>query len=75
MKADLDQLGKALITLAQELWIVKDRQRVLEAALAAKGLTSSEVLDGWEPDAALTAMLEQDRSALIDALLNAMEQR
>ncbi|NND55069.1 MAG: hypothetical protein HKN56_08890 [Gammaproteobacteria bacterium] len=73
--ADLDRLGKALITLAQELWVVKDRQRVLEAALAEKGITTSELLDGWEPDAALSATLEKDRAALIDSLLNALEQR
>ena len=71
--ADLDRLGKALITLAQELWVVKDRQRVLEAALAEKGITTSELLDGWQPDAALTQALEQDRAALIDSLLNALE--
>ncbi|MBT8422363.1 MAG: hypothetical protein KJP03_04515 [Gammaproteobacteria bacterium] len=73
--ADLDRLGKALITLAQELWVVKDRQRVLEAALAENGITTSELLDGWEPDAALSATLEKDRAALIDSLLNALEQR
>ena len=70
---DLDRLGKAVITLAQELWVIKDRQRVLEAALAEKGITTSELLDGWEPDAALTATLEKDRAALIDTLLKTLE--
>lgn len=72
--ADLDRLGKSLITLAQELWVVKDRQRVLEAALAEQGITSSEVLDSWEPDQALSETLEKDRAALIDSLLKALEQ-
>ena len=70
---DLDRLGKALLTLAQELWVVKDRQRILEAALAEQGITTSELLDGWEPDAALSATLENDRAALIDSLLKALE--
>jgi len=70
---DLDRLGKALLTLAQELWVVKDRQRVLEAALAEQGITTSELLDGWEPDAALSATLENDRAELIDSLLKALE--
>ena len=67
------QIGKAVITLAKELWVVKDRQRVLEAALADKGIVTSELLDGWEPDEALTSALEQDRAAFIDSLLKALE--
>lgn len=70
---DLDRLGKALITLAKELWVVKDRQRILEAALAAQGITSSELLDGWEPDATLSEALQKDRAAFIDSLLKALE--
>ena len=70
---DLDRLGKAVITLAKELWVMKDRQRVLEAALADKGIVTSDLLDGWEPDDALQAALEHDRAALIDSLLKALE--
>lgn len=70
---DLDRLGKAVITLAKELWVLKDRQRVLEAALADKGILTSELLDGWQPDAALSAALEKDRAAFIDSLLKALE--
>jgi len=71
--ADLDRLGKALITVAQELWVVKDRQRVLEAALAEKGITTSELLDNWTPDDALAAKLEEDRAQFIDSLLGALQ--
>ncbi len=70
---DLDRLGKALICLAKELWIVKDRQAVLEAALADAGITSSKLLDRYTPDDALTAKLAQERAALLDGLLNALE--
>ena len=70
---DLDRLGKAVITLAKELWVMKDRQRVLEAALADKDIVTSDLLDGWEPDDALQAALEHDRAALIDSLLKALE--
>ena len=70
---DIDRLGKALITLAKELWVVKDRQRVLEAALAENGIVTSELLDGWEPDEALQATLGKDRAAFIESLLKALE--
>jgi len=72
--ADIDQLGKAIITLAQELWVVKDRQRVLEAALADKGILTSELLDNWEPGVELADTLQKDRAALINNLLSVLEQ-
>ena len=36
--ADLDRLGHAVLTLTQELWVMKDRQRVLEALLEEAGV-------------------------------------
>jgi hypothetical protein len=42
---DLDRLGQALLTLAKELWIVKDRVRVLEAALADANVIVADTVD------------------------------
>ncbi len=69
---DLDRLGQALITVTQELSVVKDRVRVLEAALIQNGTLSSEAVDRLQPDEKLQQVLEQDRQALINSLLNVL---
>ena len=72
---DIDRLGRAVITLTKELWIAKDRVRVLEAALVEAGVLSSDAVDRLQPDDTLAAALEQDRADLIDSILEALETR
>jgi hypothetical protein len=69
---DIDRLGEALITLAKELWIVKDRQRVLEAALVDAGFLDPSAVDTYQPDEALTNQLEGERKKLIDDLIDVL---
>lgn len=69
---DIDQLGKALLTLGSELWVVKDRVRVLEAALVNAGLLSADAVNKLQPDAALQKELTTERARLIDAVLAAL---
>ena len=70
---DIDKLGQALMTLTQELWVLKDRQRVLEALLADAGIVTPETINRFEPDAALSEQLSGERRALIDAVLGALQ--
>lgn len=74
---DVDQLGKALLTLARELWIVKDRQKILEAvledALKDQGIAVADRIEKYQPDAELAAALEKDRAAFINSLLKSLE--
>jgi len=62
----VDDLGLALITLARELWVTKDRQIVLESLLMKKGLI--EDVGAVQPDETLTAKLAEERGRFIDAL-------
>lgn len=75
--ADVDRLGKAILTLAGELWAVKDRQKILEAvleeALKDKGLAVAELVDKHQPNAELAASLANDRKAYINSLLKSLE--
>ena len=71
-ETDIDRLGQALVTLTKELWILKDRQRVLEAALADAGLLDSAVIDAYEPDAELAAELRSERQKLIDQVIDGL---
>ena len=70
--ADLDQLGQAVLTLTQELWVMKDRQRVLEALLEAAGVLMPGAIDQHEPDATLTAQLSTERRRLIDQVIGTL---
>ena len=72
--ADIDRLGKALLTLAGEVWTLKDRQRILEAVLSEQGITVSELLEHYQPDDQLAAELAKDRAAFIETLLNSLEE-
>lgn len=69
---DIDRLGQALLTLTRELWIVKDRVRVLEAALANAGVLGATAVDQLQPDSALQAELAAERARLIDTVLDAL---
>lgn len=69
---DLDRLGKTLITLAQELWVVKDRQKILEAALAEASVLEAEAADRFQPDEELSKRLEAERAEYIDQVLGAL---
>ncbi len=66
----LDNLGLAVISLAKELWIVKDRQLVAEALLKQKGLLAD--LDNFQPDPDLTAKLAEERQRFMQDLMTAL---
>lgn len=72
--ADIDRLGKALLTLASEVWTLKDRQRILETVLAEQGIAVSEVLESYQPDERLAAELAEQRTAFIETLLRSLEE-
>lgn len=69
---DIDRLGQALLTLTSELWVTRDRVRILEAALVNAGVLTADAVDKLQPDAALQAELNADRARLIDTLLAAL---
>jgi hypothetical protein len=70
---DIDRLGNAILMLTKELWVAKDRVRVLEAALVEAGVLTSDAVDKLQPDEQLTTQLENDRAQLIDQILSALE--
>jgi mRNA-degrading endonuclease toxin of MazEF toxin-antitoxin module len=70
---DLDRLGQALITLTKELWVTKDRVRILEAALVEAGVIACDAVESLQPNDQLKASLENDRAQLINQILKALE--
>ena len=69
---DVDRLGQALIALTQEVWVLRDRQRILEAALEQAGVLDQAVIDAYSPDAKLAESLARERQQLIDNALQAL---
>ena len=53
----------------QELWVVKDRQLVLEAVLENQGIKVSDAVNRFQPDEALQKRLTEERKQLLDKVL------
>lgn len=66
---DIDKVGNAILTLAQELWAVKDRQAVTELILKERGIDIAEAVDTYVPDADMEARLSQARQALVSKVI------
>jgi len=69
---DVDRLGQALIMLTEELWVLRDRQKILEALLEDAGVMDRATIDAFAPDAELGKSLAAERRQLIDRILAAL---
>lgn len=56
----IEDVAQGFVSLASELWIVKDRMAVLEQLLAQHGIPASPI-DEFEPGGAFKAQLDQAR--------------
>ena len=66
-----DAVARMVESLAEEVWILKDRVLVLEDLLVKKvGFTLDEI-EEYEPDEELTARLTRDRQRLIRKVFGA----
>ncbi len=68
----LDHLGRAVLLLARELWVARDRLAVLEAVLERRGLLSAEEIRDFQPEGALAERLAAERDALARALVETL---
>ncbi len=59
----LDNLGLALIEMAKEMWVMRDRQMVMEAMLREKGLLAD--VDTYQPGPELTARIAAERDRFL----------
>lgn len=68
----IDDLGEAILALTREIWVLTDRQAVLEAVLTGQGIDCSAI-DRYQPDEAMTQALAARRQQLIDNVLVALK--
>ena len=71
-ETDTAALAEAVLTLTQELWILADRQMVMEAVLARHGIDISDEIDRFEPDEALQAKMNEKCQFISRRIVNAM---
>lgn len=70
--SQIDDVANALLVLARELWVVKDRQRVLETLLSDNGIIIPGAVADHQPGPALAAELETERTRYTNALMTAL---
>ncbi|MEM8981459.1 MAG: hypothetical protein AAGC71_00440 [Pseudomonadota bacterium] len=58
-------LFEMVLNTVQELWIVKDRQMVLERVLSDSGVDVAAAVDNFQPDAEMTAQIDAARRQLL----------
>ncbi|MFZ9477277.1 MAG: hypothetical protein ACO29T_00085 [Steroidobacteraceae bacterium] len=69
-----DRATQLALTLARELWVVKDRLLVLESVLASEGFSGlSARLDAFQPDAATRASIDAERKRFIAEVTAALD--
>jgi len=68
---NVDDLGRMLMALLSEMWIMRDRMAVTEKLLAEKAGLTSAAIDDFVPDAAFAAELEALRDKVVSAVVSA----
>lgn len=68
----LDDLGRMIAELTSELWILKDRNMVLEKLLDESGVLATESIDRYVPDSATAAAITAERNALTARIFGAV---
>jgi hypothetical protein len=68
-----DPVARLALTLAKELWMLKDRQRVLEHALDRQGIAVQALVEREPPDAAFDAALAAERQRFVAEVIAALQ--
>ena len=68
---DIPGLGRALVSLAREVWVLNDRLMRLEDVLAAERVIAPGVLGGYTPSPERQAEIDRACTAMITDMLRA----
>ena len=71
----IDRLVGMVFALTAEVHVLRDRMRLLEDALARRGLVDVASLDATVPDGALEVRIAAERTALVRHVLEALPGR
>lgn len=68
-----DPVAQLALTLAKELWMLRDRQLVLEDALARKGIDVRELVERGQPEGDTAKAIEAERKRFVGEVLAALQ--
>ncbi len=68
-----DPAAQLALLLAKELWVLKDRQLVLESVLTQQGIAVRDLVDRYQPTAADAALIDAARKRFAAAVVAALE--
>ena len=71
----VDELVSISMTLAQELWVVKERLATLEAAAAKKGVILENEVEGFAFTPTQRAAIDDEKKAYIDRVFFALREQ
>ena len=72
-KLRADPVAQLALMLAKELWVLRDRQLVLERVLAADGVDLRDRIDRFQPDEAFAQQLADERGRFVREILAALQ--
>lgn len=61
----IDNLIAVTLELGAEVWVQRERMRVVEALLAEKGVVTAELIDQYVPSAEMQAKASAEREAFV----------
>jgi hypothetical protein len=64
-----------VLSLARELWVLRDRYRVMEEILTARGQLPPGSIDSHEPSPEAHAAIDRECRAFVEGLIAAMHQK
>ncbi|WP_326696851.1 hypothetical protein OG909_05690 [Streptomyces sp. NBC_01754] len=68
----LDELARMVTELASEVWILRDRNLVLEHLLASTGAVDPQELDGLRPEGEFAERVAGERDAFVSRVFGAI---
>ena len=68
-------LGEALLALARELWVTKDRLLVLEKILAEQGQLADDAVATYQPSKEFKQQLTQERDRFVNNVLQSFRRK
>lgn len=68
----LDDIARMVTELASEVWILRDRNMVLEHLLAEKGAVDPEVLEQLHPGGELRERIQAERTDFVRRVFGAV---
>lgn len=70
--SSVDDLGRAILALATEVSVLADRQLVLEAVLAERGIDVTEAVRNYQPSGDFAQVLKDDKQRFAKIIVEAL---